>query len=138
MDGDNIRQGLNKDLGFTDQDRVENIRRVAEVAKLMIDAGLIVIVSFISPFKSERKMARELVERNEFVEVFMDTPLNVCETRDPKGLYRKARAGKIKNFTGIDSAYEPPELPEVRLTCDKGVETLADELISYLRVAEYL
>lgn len=138
LDGDNIRQGLNKDLGFTDQDRVENIRRVAEVAKLMIDAGLIVIVSFISPFKSERKMARELVERNEFVEVFMDTPLNVCETRDPKGLYRKARAGKIKNFTGIDSAYEPPELPEVRLTCDKGVETLADELISYLREAEYL
>ena len=83
-------------------------------------------------------MARELVERNEFVEVFMDTPLNVCETRDPKGLYRKARAGKIKNFTGIDSAYEPPELPEVRLTCDKDVETLADELISYLREAEYL
>ncbi len=108
LDGDNIRHGLNKDLGFTDADRVENIRRVAETARLFVDAGLIVMVSFISPFRSERRMARDLFGDGEFIEVFVDTPLALCELRDPKGLYRKARAGLIRNFTGIDSAYEPP------------------------------
>ena len=113
LDGDNVRHGLNKDLGFTDVDRVENIRRVAEVAHLMVDAGLIVLVSFISPFRAERRMARELVEAHEFIEVFVDTPLAVAETRDPKGLYKKARRGELKNFTGIDSPYEAPEHAEV-------------------------
>jgi bifunctional enzyme CysN/CysC len=109
LDGDNVRHGLNKDLGFTDVDRVENIRRVAEVSSLMVDAGLIVLVSFISPFRNERRMARELLGDSEFLEIFVDTPLDVCEARDPKGLYEKARAGDIKNFTGIDSPYEVPE-----------------------------
>jgi bifunctional enzyme CysN/CysC len=115
LDGDNIRHGLNKDLGFTEADRVENIRRVAEVAKLMVDAGLIVLVSFISPFRAERRMARALVAEGEFLEVFVDTPLHIAEERDPKGLYRKARRGELKNFTGIDSPYETPEAPEVHL-----------------------
>src|SRR5262249_40679744 len=115
LDGDNVRHGLNRDLGFTDADRVENIRRVAEVAALMVDAGLIVLVSFISPFRAERNMARERVAAGEFVEVYVDTPLDVAETRDVKGLYRKARAGELANFTGIDSPYEAPEDPEVRL-----------------------
>ena len=114
LDGDNIRHGLNKDLGFTDADRVENIRRVAETARLFVDAGLIVMVSFISPFRSERRMARDLFGEGEFIEVFVDTPLALCELRDPKGLYRKARAGLIRNFTGIDSAYEPPSMPSLR------------------------
>jgi bifunctional enzyme CysN/CysC len=115
LDGDNVRHGLNRDLGFTEADRVENIRRVAEVAKLMTDAGLIVLVSFISPFRSERRMARDLFAEGEFLEVFVDTPLEECERRDAKGLYAKARRGELKNFTGIDSAYEPPEGPEVHL-----------------------
>jgi bifunctional enzyme CysN/CysC len=115
LDGDNVRHGLNKDLGFTEADRVENIRRVAEVSRLMVDAGLIVLVSFISPFRSERRMARELVGEGEFIEVFVDTPLDVAESRDPKGLYKKARRGELKNFTGIDSPYEAPERPEVHL-----------------------
>jgi bifunctional enzyme CysN/CysC len=115
LDGDNVRHGLNRDLGFTDEDRVENIRRVAEVARLMVDAGLIVLVSFISPFRSERAMARSLLEAGEFVEIFVDVPLTVAEERDPKGLYRKARRGELKNFTGIDSPYEAPERPEVHL-----------------------
>jgi bifunctional enzyme CysN/CysC len=118
LDGDNVRHGLNRDLGFTEADRVENIRRVAEVARLMVDAGLIVLVSFISPFRSERGMARMLFAPGEFVEVFVDTPLVECERRDTKGLYAKARAGQLKNFTGIDSAYEPPEAPEVHLHSD--------------------
>jgi len=105
LDGDNVRHGLNRDLGFTDVDRVENIRRVAEAARLFVDAGLIVLVSFISPFRSERRMARELLGSGEFIEVFVDTPIDVCMERDPKGLYRKARDGEIKNFTGIDSPY---------------------------------
>jgi len=139
LDGDNVRHGLNKDLGFTDQDRVENIRRVAEVSKLMVDAGLVVLVSFISPFRSEREMARELVEDGEFIEVFVDTPLDVCEQRDPKGLYKKARAGEIKNFTGIDSSYEPPENPEIRLaSADHSPEILADELIDILADGGYI
>ncbi|SSC66827.1 sulfate adenylyltransferase subunit CysN [Ciceribacter selenitireducens] len=115
LDGDNIRHGLNRDLGFTDEDRVENIRRVAEVARLMADAGLIVIVSFISPFRSERQLAREMMAKGEFFEVFIDTPIEECARRDPKGLYRKAMSGEIKNFTGISSPYEPPENPELHL-----------------------
>ncbi|MCA9419507.1 MAG: sulfate adenylyltransferase subunit CysN [Nitrospira sp.] len=115
LDGDNVRHGLNRDLGFTDADRVENIRRVAETAKLMMDAGLIVLVSFISPFRSEREMARKLVKEEEFLEVFIDTPLEICEQRDVKGLYKKARAGQLKNFTGIDSPYERPENAEIRI-----------------------
>jgi bifunctional enzyme CysN/CysC len=110
-----VRHGLNRDLGFTDADRVENIRRVAEVSRLMVDAGLIVLVSFISPFRSERRMARELVGEGEFVEVFVDAPLTVAENRDPKGLYKKARRGELKNFTGVDSPYEAPEHAEVHL-----------------------
>ncbi len=133
LDGDNVRHGLNKDLGFTDADRVENIRRVAEVAKLMVDAGLIVLTAFISPFKSERRMARALVEEGEFVEIHVDTPLEVAESRDPKGLYRKARRGELKNFTGIDSPYEAPESPEIRLdTANRTVEEVADEVLSDL------
>jgi len=119
LDGDNVRHGLNRDLGFTDADRVENIRGVAEVARLMVDAGLIVLVSFISPFRAERSSARALVGENEFTEVYVQTPLEVAEQRDPKGLYRKARAGQLPHFTGIDSPYEPPEAPEVRI--DTGI-----------------
>ncbi len=124
LDGDNIRHGLNRDLGFTDSDRVENIRRVAEVAKLMMDAGLIVLVSFISPFRAERQMARDLFGEGEFLEVFVDAPLEVCEQRDVKGLYAKARAGELANFTGIGSPYEPPEKPEIHLHSDR--ESAAD------------
>jgi bifunctional enzyme CysN/CysC len=115
LDGDNVRHGLNRDLGFTDADRVENIRRVAEVSKLMVDAGLIVLVSFISPFRAERQLARNLLEPGEFLEIFIDTPLSEAEKRDPKGLYKKARTGEIKNFTGVSSPYEPPESPEIRI-----------------------
>ena len=133
LDGDNVRHGLNKDLGFTDEDRVENIRRVAEVAKLMVDAGLIVLVSFISPFRAERRMARELFEPGEFVEVYVDTPLEVAEQRDVKGLYAKARAGKIPNFTGIDSPYEAPEHAELVLdTMHETSEALAQQVIAQL------
>jgi bifunctional enzyme CysN/CysC len=129
LDGDNVRHGLNKDLGFTDADRVENIRRVAEVAKLMVDAGLIVITAFISPFREEREMARRLFAEDEFIEVFVDTPIDVAEQRDPKGLYKKARAGQLKNFTGVDSPYEAPEKPTVRLqTVDVSPATLADQV----------
>ena len=134
LDGDNVRHGLNKDLGFTEEDRVENIRRVAEVAKLMVDAGLIVIVSFISPFRSERRAARSLVEDGEFIEVFVDTPLAVAEERDPKGLYKKARGGELKNFTGIDSPYERPEHAEVRIdTTANAPETTADIVVTFLQ-----
>jgi bifunctional enzyme CysN/CysC len=136
LDGDNVRHGLNKDLGFTDEDRVENIRRVAEVARLMVDAGLIVMVSFISPFRSERRMARGLVDAGEFVEVFVDTPLQQAEARDAKGLYKKARRGELKNFTGIDSPYEAPEDPEIRLdTTLLAPEAAASRVIAYLREA---
>ena len=108
-----MRKGLNKDLGFTDKDRVENIRRIAEVSKLMLEAGLLTIVSFISPFREERKMARSLFEEDEFIEIYIDTPIEICEQRDPKGLYKMARAGKLKNFTGIDSDNEVPQNPEI-------------------------
>ena len=133
LDGDNVRHGLNKDLGFTDTDRVENIRRVAEVSKLMLDAGLITLVSFISPFRSERKMARDLLEEGEFFEVFVSTPLEECEKRDPKGLYKKARSGELKNFTGIDSTYEIPENADLVLdTKTNNAEELADQIINFL------
>lgn len=133
LDGDNVRHGLNKDLGFTDADRVENIRRVGETAKLMLDAGLIVITSFISPFRAERDMARALFDAGEFIEVHVNTSLDICEQRDPKGLYRKARRGEIKNFTGLDSPYEEPEQAELTLgTVDLSVEEAADAIIAYL------
>jgi bifunctional enzyme CysN/CysC len=133
LDGDNIRHGLNRDLGFTDADRVENIRRVAEVARLMVDAGLIVLVSFISPFRTERRMARSLVAEGEFFEVFVDAPLEVAEARDPKGLYRKARRGELRHFTGIDSPYEPPEAPEIHLqTTTLAPDQAADLVVSRL------
>jgi bifunctional enzyme CysN/CysC len=136
LDGDNVRHGLNKDLGFTEADRVENIRRVAEVSRLMVDAGLIVLVSFISPFRAERRVARELVEPGEFIEVFVDTPLAVAETRDPKGLYRKARSGQLKNFTGVDSPYEPPDRPEIRVeTTRVSADAAADMIVGYLQRA---
>ncbi|MFJ8959138.1 adenylyl-sulfate kinase [Lentzea sp. NPDC102401] len=134
LDGDNVRHGLNSDLGFTDADRVENIRRIAEVAALMVDAGLIVLVSFISPFQAERALARDLVGEDEFCEVFVDTPLAVAEQRDPKGLYRKARRGELANFTGIDSPYEPPLEPEIRLdTTTLSPQAAADAVVAGLR-----
>ena len=134
LDGDNIRHGLNQDLGFTDADRVENIRRVAEAAKLFADAGLIVLVSFISPFRSERRLARELMKPGEFIEIFVETPLEVCMARDPKGLYKRAQAGEIKNFTGIDSPYEPPETAEMTLSTEHAApDALAERVVSYLR-----
>ena len=134
LDGDNVRHGLNKDLGFTDADRVENIRRVAEVAKLMTDAGLITLVSFISPFRAERRMAKDLMGEDEFLTVFVDTPLDVAEERDVKGLYKKARDGQIKNFTGIDSPYEEPENPDIRIdTTSMSAEEAADEILAALR-----
>ena len=130
LDGDNVRHGLNRDLGFTDADRVENIRRVAEVSKLMVEAGLIMLVSFISPFRAERDLARNLMEEGEFIEIFVNTPLSVAETRDPKGLYKKARAGNLKNFTGIDSPYEAPENPEIEInTAEMSVEDAAERVI---------
>src|SRR5690554_1229879 len=133
LDGDNVRHGLCKDLGFSNDDRVENIRRIGEVSKLFADAGLIVLSAFISPFTSDRRLVRNLFPAGEFVEVFMDTPLNTCEERDPKGLYEKARAGEIKHFTGIDSPYEKPERPEVRLdTSIMDVDQCVESLIDYL------
>ena len=133
LDGDNIRHGLNKDLGFTPADRVENIRRIGEVARLMVDAGLIVTCSFISPFRSERRLVRELVGPGEFIEVFVDAPIEVCASRDPKGLYRKAAAGEIKNFTGIDSPYEPPETPEIHIRSDLvSLDEAAECVLAFL------
>jgi bifunctional enzyme CysN/CysC len=134
LDGDNVRHGLNRDLGFTDADRVENIRRVGEVAKLMTDAGLIVLTAFISPFRAEREMVRQMMAPGEFVEIHVDTPLSVAEGRDVKGLYAKARAGQLANFTGIDSPYEPPETPEIRIdtgamTPDEAAQRIVDWLI---------
>ena len=134
LDGDNVRHGLNRDLGFTEADRVENIRRVAEVAKLFVEAGLITLVSFISPFRAEREMARELVAPGEFIEVFVNTPLEACEHRDPKGLYKKARRGELRNFTGLDSPYEPPVNPELILDAlNEGAGDLADRVIAFMQ-----
>lgn len=133
LDGDNLRMGLCKDLGFADADRVENIRRVAEVSKLLVDAGLIVITAFISPFQQDRAMARDVIGPDEFVEVFVDTSLEECERRDPKGLYGKARAGEIKNFTGIDSAYEAPANPNIRInTVEEDLVVSVDRVLDYL------
>ncbi|RYG15246.1 MAG: adenylyl-sulfate kinase [Chitinophagaceae bacterium] len=137
LDGDNLRHGLNRDLGFTEADRVENIRRVAEVARLMVDAGLIVIASFISPYNAERQMARKLFGDKEFVEIFVDTPLSECERRDVKGLYAKARRGELKNFTGIDSMYEIPESPELVLdTALMTPENCVQRIFEYLQSAD--
>ena len=134
LDGDNVRHGLSKDLGFSDEDRVENLRRVAEVSKLMVDAELIVISAFISPFKSERQMARNLFSEDEFFEIFIDTPLEVAEQRDVKGLYKKARIGKLKNFTGIDSPYERPESPDLLLLSHQfSLDDLVEKIIQLLQ-----
>ena len=129
-----MRHGLNKDLGFSDTDRIENIRRIGELSKLMVDAGLLVMTAFISPFKSDRRMVRDLVQSYEFIEVYMDTSLDECERRDPKGLYKKARKGEIKNFTGIDSEYETPEAPEVVVdTVQCSISECADQVVAYLK-----
>ena len=133
LDGDNVRHGLNKDLGFTEADRIENIRRVGEVAKLMTDAGLIVLTAFISPFRAERDMVRAIMPESEFVEIFVDTPLEVAEERDVKGLYKKARSGALKNFTGIDSPYEAPLNPEIRVnTVEMTAAEAAEHIIRHL------
>lgn len=139
LDGDNVRHGLNKDLGFDQQSRVENIRRIGEVSKLMVDAGLIVITAFISPYQSDREMVRQIFEPGEFVEVFVDTPIEICEQRDPKGLYKKARSGAIKDFTGIDSPYEHPESPEIVLrTNTQTVEQELEIVLAYLNAQALL
>lgn len=136
LDGDNMRMGLCRDLGFSDQDREENIRRVAEVARLFVDAGLIVITAFISPFRNDRALARTIIGEEAFVEVFVDTPLEECERRDPKGLYGKARAGLIKNFTGIDSTYEPPEAPDLSIeTLQTPLDLAVTSVLKHLQIA---
>jgi len=133
LDGDNVRHGLNKDLGFTEADRIENIRRIGEVAKLMTDAGLIVLTAFISPFRAERQMVRDMMGEAEFIEIFVDTPLEVAEERDVKGLYKKARSGELKNFTGIDSPYEPPMNPEITVnTVEMTPAEAADHIIQQI------
>jgi bifunctional enzyme CysN/CysC len=139
LDGDNVRHGLNRDLGFTEADRVENIRRVAEVAKLFVEAGLLTIVAFISPFRAEREMARELVGPGEFFEVFVNTPLETSEQRDPKGLYKKARRGELLNFTGLDSPYEPPSNSELTLNpLHNSAIELADQVIQFMERRDML
>lgn len=139
LDGDNIRMGLNKGLGFSDEDRIENIRRIGEVSKLFVDAGTIVLTAFISPFQRERDTVRSLVKEDEFIEVFIDTPLEVCESRDPKGLYKKARTGEIPNFTGISSPYEAPAKPEIHIKNDKiPIEDVTQKIIDYLEFKGYL
>jgi adenylylsulfate kinase len=139
LDGDNVRMGLNKGLTFSDADRVENIRRIGEVSKLFVDAGSIVLTAFISPFVADRQQVRDLVEDSEFIEVFVDTPLAVCESRDPKGLYKKARQGEIPNFTGISSPYEAPQTPEIHIDNDGlSIEEAADVVVNYLQEKGYL
>ncbi|GAB3520384.1 adenylyl-sulfate kinase [Photobacterium alginatilyticum] len=139
LDGDNVRHGLNKDLGFSDSERVENIRRIGEVSKLFVDAGNIVLTAFISPFRTDRSQVRDILGEDQFIEVFVDTPLEVCESRDPKGLYKKARAGEIKHFTGIDSAYEAPLSPELHVKTDGiTVEQCAKLVLDYLDAKGYL
>ncbi len=138
LDGDNIRHGLNRELGFSDEERAENIRRIGEVSKLFVDSGTIVLSAFISPFKSDRRKVRELVEEGEFIEIFVDVPLEVCEARDPKGLYKKARRGEIGDFTGISSPYEPPENPEIRLPAHElSIEESVERIVDYLRERGY-
>ena len=139
LDGDNIRLGLNAGLSFSDEDRVENIRRIGEVSKLFVDSGLIVLSAFISPFQKDRDSVRKLVSKDEFIEVFIDTKLNICEQRDPKGLYKKARDGKIINFTGISSPYEEPTNPEIVIKNNNiSIETVVDKIIDYLETNSYL
>jgi len=139
LDGDNIRMGLNRGLTFSDEDRVENIRRIGEVSKLFVDAGIIVLTAFISPFRNERDTVRSLVKEGEFIEVFIDTPLEVCETRDPKGLYTKARRGEIAEFTGISSPYEVPVNPEIHLRSETmGIEASAMQIVDYLKAKGYV
>jgi adenylylsulfate kinase len=139
LDGDNIRMGLNNDLGFSNEDRVENIRRIGEISKLFVDSGTMVLTAFISPFCSDRELVRDIVDHDEFVEIYIDTPLEVCENRDPKGLYKKARAGKIPNFTGIDSPYESPKSPEIHLkTNNLSIDDSIDIIIDYLQIQGYL
>ena len=136
LDGDNIRTGLNKDLGFSEADRIENIRRVGEVAKLMVDAGIVVLAAFISPFEAERRVARALFAKDEFVEIFLDIPLAIAESRDPKGLYKKARRGELLNFTGIDSPYEVPEKPEFYFSTDKeDLDVILRSLLAKLNLS---
>ncbi len=139
LDGDNIRMGLNKGLGFSDEDRIENIRRIGEVSKLFVDAGSIVLTAFISPFQKERDAVRSLVKEDEFIEIFIDTPLKVCESRDPKGLYQKARNGEIPNFTGISSPYEAPTKPEIHILNDQiSIEDVTTQIIDFLEDKGYL
>ncbi|HIP20648.1 MAG TPA: adenylyl-sulfate kinase [Sulfurimonas sp.] len=139
LDGDNVRMGLNKGLTFSDEDRIENIRRIGEVSKLFVDAGTIVLTAFISPFQKERDAVRSLVKEGEFIEVFIDTPLEVCESRDPKGLYQKARKGEILNFTGISSPYEAPKKPEIHILNDRiTIENVTEQIIDYLKDRGYL
>ena len=133
LDGDNVRHGLCSDLGFSDADRKENIRRVGEVAKLMVDAGLVVLTAFISPHRAERQMVRDTLDDSQFIEVFVDTPLAICEVRDPKGLYKKARAGELRNFTGIDAVYEAPEQADIHLDGEQLVTKLATQVLDLLR-----
>ena len=139
LDGDNIRMGLNIGLTFSDEDRIENIRRIGEVSKLFVDAGTIVLTAFISPFQKERDAVRSLMQEDEFIEVFIDTPLEVCESRDPKGLYKKARTGEIPNFTGISSPYEAPSHPEIHVRTDKqSINESAEQIIDHLKIKGYL
>ena len=139
LDGDNIRLGLNRDLTFSDEDRVENIRRIGEVAKLFVDSGIIVLTAFISPFKQDRQIVKDLVKSDEFIEIFIDTPLKICESRDPKGLYKKARDGKIANFTGISSPYEAPSTPNICIETEKlSIQQCANQIINYLSTKGYL
>lgn len=138
LDGDNVRHGLCSDLGFSDDDRKENIRRVGEVAKLMVDAGLVVLTAFISPHRAERQMVRERIGEGRFIEVFVDTPLAICEARDPKGLYKKARAGELRNFTGIDSVYESPERAEIHLDGEQLVTNLVHQLLDLLQQSDII
>ena len=139
LDGDNVRHGLNKDLGFDENSRVENIRRIGEVSKLFLDSGIIVLTAFISPFKSDRQLVRELFQNNQFLEVFIDSSLETCENRDPKGMYKKARNGEIKNFTGIDSPYEPPENPEIHVINNSiTLDEASNQIINYLIEKKYI